>query len=83
MSKLFGWDYPPGVTGNEPELCGDEEESDAEYIGRLEEEAMALANERDKWRKLAELRYKKQGQAFRRLKACQAILAAHGLKEAK
>ena len=23
MRSIFGWSYPPGVTGNEPEISGD------------------------------------------------------------
>ena len=23
MARTFGWDYPPGVTGNEPEISGE------------------------------------------------------------
>lgn len=31
----FGWDYPPGVTGNEPEIAGyDETESRTDLICR-------------------------------------------------
>ena len=25
MSRLFGWEYPPGVTGREPQITGDAE----------------------------------------------------------
>lgn len=28
MKRTFGWDYPPGVTGNEPEIAGCPDEPD-------------------------------------------------------
>ncbi len=31
---LFGWDYPPGVTGSELEITGEGEEEPCEWCGR-------------------------------------------------
>ena len=30
MSRIFGWDYPPGVTGNEYEIAGADYEKEVE-----------------------------------------------------
>lgn len=29
----FGWDYPPGVTGNEPEITGEENDDYDDTLG--------------------------------------------------
>ena len=33
--SLFGWDYPPGVTGNEPEITGDYYTDECTKCGEL------------------------------------------------
>lgn len=38
MRSVFGWSYPPGVTGNEPQIVGYDEEYEADECrgcGRL------------------------------------------------
>jgi len=44
MSRLFGWDLPPGCSQADIDnaLGCDEDETDAEYIARLEDEAKEL-----------------------------------------
>ena len=32
MSSIFGWDYPPGVTGNEFEIAGPSYEKESEKL---------------------------------------------------
>ena len=48
--NIFGWSYPPGVTGNEYAIAGPDYEEESDVLcGDCGGETMELGDDRDRW----------------------------------